>query len=53
MPKADYGVFRAGTNIRERDEYRWFAEEQICENIGMKEWKRLVVCKLGLVIMSV
>lgn len=50
---ADYGVFRAGTNIRERDGYRWFAEEQICENIGIKEWKRLVVCKLGLVIMSV
>lgn len=50
LHKADGGVFRGGNNIRERDGFRWLGEKEIRENIGTKEWKGLVACKLGLVI---
>lgn len=32
--------------FRERDGFRWFEEEQICKNIGIKKWKGLIACKL-------
>lgn len=53
LHKADHGVVRGGTNVREMDGFGWFGEEQVCENIGIKERKGLVACKLGLVFMLV
>lgn len=53
LHKADHGVVRGGTNVGEMDGIGWFGKEQVCENIGIKEKKGLVACKLRLVFMLV